>query len=160
MARSTSLALQPPMPVSRSGVMFAPLTLYSDVSQLCGPPACSRAVSSAPPCTRGVWQLRQVRIPSTRYLPRSSGVSAAATPPAMLNAAIKNIPPLISPPPALIFGPPYRPHEEMSASGTGPLSCVLCRSGQEPVVVNLDIPLVEKPEEVHWVDNIHPAPKP
>jgi hypothetical protein len=27
------------------------------------------------------------------------------------------------------------------------------------VVVNLDIPVVEKPEEVHWVDNIHPAPK-
>jgi len=39
------------------------------------------------------------------------------------------------------------------------LSCVLCRSGQQPVVVNLDIPVVEKPEEVHWVDNIHPAPK-
>ena len=28
-----------------------------------------------------------------------------------------------------------------------------------PVVVNLDIPVVEQPEEVHWVDNIHPAPK-
>jgi hypothetical protein len=27
------------------------------------------------------------------------------------------------------------------------------------VVVNLDIPVVEKPEEVHWVDNIHPEPK-
>ena len=41
-----------------------------------------------------------------------------------------------------------------------PLSCVLVRSGQEPVVVNLDIPSVEpNPEEVHWVDNIHPAPK-
>jgi len=26
-------------------------------------------------------------------------------------------------------------------------------------VVNLDIPVAEKPEEVHWVDNIHPAPK-
>jgi len=25
--------------------------------------------------------------------------------------------------------------------------------------VNLDLPAVEKPEEVHWVDNIHPAPK-
>ena len=36
---------------------------------------------------------------------------------------------------------------------------MLVRSGQEPVVVNLDIPVVEKPEEVHWVDNIHPAPK-
>jgi hypothetical protein len=26
------------------------------------------------------------------------------------------------------------------------------------MVVNLDIPVVEQPEEVHWVDNIHPAP--
>ena len=40
-----------------------------------------------------------------------------------------------------------------------PVEAVVVRSGQEPVVVNLDIPVVEKPEEVHWVDNIHPAPK-
>ena len=39
------------------------------------------------------------------------------------------------------------------------LECVLLRSGQEPVVVNLDIPTVEKPEEVFWVDNIHPHPE-
>jgi uncharacterized RmlC-like cupin family protein len=54
--------------------------------------------------------------------------------------------------------PPYVPHQEINASDAEPLSCVLVRSGQEPVVVNLDIPAVEKPEEVHWVDNIHPAP--
>src|ERR671914_1442369 len=59
-----------------------------------------------------------------------------------------------------IYVPPYVPHQEINASDTEPLSCVLCRSGQEPVVVNLpDLPVVEKPEEVHWVDNIHPAPK-
>ncbi len=58
-----------------------------------------------------------------------------------------------------IFVPPYVPHQEINASDTEPLSCVLCRSGQEPVVVSLDIPVVEKPEEVHWVDNIHPPPK-
>jgi uncharacterized RmlC-like cupin family protein len=58
-----------------------------------------------------------------------------------------------------IYVPPYVPHQEINASDTEPLSCVLCRSGQEPVVVNLDIPVVEQPEEVHWVDNIHPAPK-
>ena len=58
-----------------------------------------------------------------------------------------------------IYVPPYVPHQEMNASDEQPLSCVLCRSGQEPVVVNLDIPVAEKPEEVHWVDNIHPAPK-
>jgi hypothetical protein len=26
------------------------------------------------------------------------------------------------------------------------------------VVVNLDIPVVEKPEEVFWVDELHPRP--
>ncbi len=55
--------------------------------------------------------------------------------------------------------PPYVPHQEINANDDVPLSCVLVRSGQEPVVVNLDIPMVEKPEEVHWVDNIHPPPK-
>ena len=58
-----------------------------------------------------------------------------------------------------IYVPPFVPHQEINASDEEPLSCVLVRSGQEPVVVNLDIPVVEKPEEVHWVDNIHPAPK-
>ena len=59
-----------------------------------------------------------------------------------------------------IFVPPYVPHQEINASDDEPLSCVLVRSGQEPVVVNLDIASVEpNPEAVHWVDNIHPAPK-
>jgi len=57
-----------------------------------------------------------------------------------------------------IYVPPYVPHQEINASDEEPLSCVLVRSGQDPVVVNLDIPVVEKPEQVHWVDNIHPAP--
>lgn len=59
-----------------------------------------------------------------------------------------------------IYIPPYAPHQEINASDDEPLSCVLCRSGQDPVVVNLDLPNVEpNPEEVHWVDNIHPQPK-
>jgi len=59
-----------------------------------------------------------------------------------------------------IFVPPYVPHQEINANDDEPLSCVLVRSGQEPVVVNLDIASVEpNPEAVHWVDNIHPAPK-
>jgi uncharacterized RmlC-like cupin family protein len=58
-----------------------------------------------------------------------------------------------------IYVPPYVPHQEINASTSEPLSCVLCRSGQDPVVVNLDIAEVEpNPEEVHWVDNIHPHP--
>jgi uncharacterized RmlC-like cupin family protein len=57
-----------------------------------------------------------------------------------------------------IWVPPFVPHQEINANENEALECVLLRSGQEPVVVNLDIPVVEKPEEVHWVDNIHPDP--
>jgi len=57
-----------------------------------------------------------------------------------------------------IYVPPYVPHQEINASDEQPLSCVLVRSGQEPVVVNLDLPNVEpNPEEAQWVDDIHPA---
>ena len=55
-----------------------------------------------------------------------------------------------------IYVPPWVPHQEMNASAGEPLSCVLLRSGQEPVVVNLDIEGVEEPEEVRWVDDLHP----
>src|SRR5436189_730521 len=59
-----------------------------------------------------------------------------------------------------IYVPPYVPHQEINAGEAEPLSCVLCRSGQEPVVVNLDLPNVEpNPENVHWIDSIHAAPK-
>jgi uncharacterized RmlC-like cupin family protein len=58
-----------------------------------------------------------------------------------------------------IYVPPYVPHQEINAAATEPLSCVLVRSGQEPVVVNLDLPDVEpNPQQVHWVDDIHEAP--
>ena len=57
-----------------------------------------------------------------------------------------------------IYVPPYVPHQEINASDSEPLSCVLCRSGQEPVVVNLDIAPAEPPEAVYWVDPIHPHP--
>ena len=56
-----------------------------------------------------------------------------------------------------IYGPPYVPHQEINAADE-PLECVLLRSGQDPVVVNLDIAAVEDPENVHWVDDVHPAP--
>ena len=57
-----------------------------------------------------------------------------------------------------IYVPPYVPHQEINASDDQPLSCVLVRSGQEPVVVNLDLPNVEpNPETVEWVDDIHPG---
>src|SRR4029078_2067583 len=53
-----------------------------------------------------------------------------------------------------IYVPPYVPHQEINASTSESLECVLVRSGQEPIVVNLDIPVVETPEEVRWVDDL------
>ncbi len=58
-----------------------------------------------------------------------------------------------------IYVPPYVPHQEINASRDEELSCVLVRSGQNPVVVNLEIEAVEAPEQVAWVDPIHPAPE-
>jgi len=55
-----------------------------------------------------------------------------------------------------IHVPPYVPHQEINASDEASLSCVLVRTGQEPVVVNLDgIDVAEPPEAVHWTDDLH-----
>ena len=55
-----------------------------------------------------------------------------------------------------IFVSPFVPHQEINASHDEPVSCIVVRSGQEPVVVNLDIESSEPPEEVRWVDPVHP----
>ena len=55
-----------------------------------------------------------------------------------------------------IFVPPYVPHQEINALTDDTLECVLVRSDNENVVVNLDIEPVEKPEQVRWVDPVHP----
>jgi uncharacterized RmlC-like cupin family protein len=55
-----------------------------------------------------------------------------------------------------IFVPPFVPHQEINANANEPLTCVVVRSDQEPIVVNLDIPAVENPEEIFWVDPAHP----
>jgi len=57
-----------------------------------------------------------------------------------------------------IFVPPFVPHQEINASSDETLECVLVRSDNEAVVVNLDIAPAEKPEAVAWVDPIHRAP--
>jgi uncharacterized RmlC-like cupin family protein len=56
-----------------------------------------------------------------------------------------------------IFVPPYVPHQEINASADQALECVMVRSGQDPIVVNLDIAAAEEPTAVSWVDPIHPA---
>lgn len=54
-----------------------------------------------------------------------------------------------------IYVPPFVPHQEINASEDETLECVLVRSGQDPIVVNLDIEAVERPEGVLWKDPIH-----
>ena len=54
-----------------------------------------------------------------------------------------------------IFVPPYVPHQEINALTNEPLDCVLVRSDNQAVVVNLDIAGVETPETVPWIDPIH-----
>ena len=47
-------------------------------------------------------------------------------------------------------------HQEINASPTESLECVLRRSDGQAVAVNLDIEPVEKPEAVLWIDPTHP----
>jgi len=56
-----------------------------------------------------------------------------------------------------IYVPPHVPHQEINASREEPLECVVVRSGQEPIIVNLEIEPAEPPEAVRWVDHVHPA---
>jgi uncharacterized RmlC-like cupin family protein len=59
-------------------------------------------------------------------------------------------------PGAFIYVPPFVPHQEINALDDEPLECVLARSGQEAVVVNLDLDVADCPEHVAWVDPTHP----
>jgi uncharacterized RmlC-like cupin family protein len=54
-----------------------------------------------------------------------------------------------------IYVPPFVPHQEINASENLRLHCVLTRSGQQGLVVNLDITPVEIPELVRWIDDLH-----
>src|ERR1700735_1698673 len=57
-----------------------------------------------------------------------------------------------------IYVPPYVPHQELNANRDAPVEAVVVRSGQEPVVVNLDIespepaPLDRDPDPFHSND--------
>jgi uncharacterized RmlC-like cupin family protein len=57
-----------------------------------------------------------------------------------------------------IYIPPFVPHQEINASKDEALECVLVRSDNEAIVMNLDIEPVEDPENVFWVDPIHKNP--
>ena len=47
---------------------------------------------------------------------------------------------------------PYVPHQEINASPTEVLECLLRRSDGEAVAVSLDIEAVEQPSTVLWID--------
>jgi uncharacterized RmlC-like cupin family protein len=53
-----------------------------------------------------------------------------------------------------IFVPPFVVHQEINANRDELLECVLVRSGQEPVVVNLEVAAAEE-STIRWIDAIH-----
>jgi len=55
-----------------------------------------------------------------------------------------------------IFVPPFVPHQEINAMPDEALECIVVRSGQEAIVINLDITPIEPPEQIAWVDPNHP----
>src|SRR5712672_1714439 len=57
-----------------------------------------------------------------------------------------------------IYVPPYVPHQELNARKDQPVEAVIVRSGQEPVVVNLDIPSPEDAPVTSRDDPFHSAP--
>jgi uncharacterized RmlC-like cupin family protein len=57
-----------------------------------------------------------------------------------------------------VYVPPYVPHQELNARKDQPVEAVIVRSGQEPIVVNLDIPSPEDAPVTPQNDSFHSAP--
>lgn len=57
-----------------------------------------------------------------------------------------------------VYVPPYLPHQELNACKDQPVEAVIVRSGQDPIVVNLDIPSPEDAPEAPQSDPFHSAP--
>lgn len=58
-----------------------------------------------------------------------------------------------------VYIPPYLPHQELNARTDQPVEAVIVRSGQEPIVVNLDIPSPETDPQGAEPDPFHSAPR-
>ncbi len=58
-----------------------------------------------------------------------------------------------------IYVPPYVPHQELNAKSDEPVEAVVVRSGQEPIVVNLEIETPEPAPTTPQPDPFHSAPK-
>jgi uncharacterized RmlC-like cupin family protein len=54
-----------------------------------------------------------------------------------------------------IYVPPFVPHQELNARADIPVEAVIVRSGQEPIVVNLDIPSPEPSTDPAELDPFH-----
>lgn len=54
-----------------------------------------------------------------------------------------------------IYVPPYVPHQEINARSDEPVEAVVVRSGQEPIVINLDIESPESVEQTAAHDGFH-----
>jgi uncharacterized RmlC-like cupin family protein len=57
-----------------------------------------------------------------------------------------------------IYVPPFVPHQEMNARRDEPVEAVVVRSGQEPIVINLDIESPEPASPGHAPDPFHSRP--
>ncbi|HTZ97821.1 MAG TPA: cupin domain-containing protein [Terriglobales bacterium] len=55
-----------------------------------------------------------------------------------------------------IYIPPYVPHQEINAHNDVPCEAVVVRSGQDPIVVNLDIKSPEPAKESSGAKPFHP----
>src|ERR1700733_4135483 len=58
-----------------------------------------------------------------------------------------------------VYVPPYVPHQELNARADMPVEAVIVRSGQEPIVVNLDIPSPEPVAGTPEADPFHSGSK-
>jgi uncharacterized RmlC-like cupin family protein len=54
-----------------------------------------------------------------------------------------------------VYVPPFAPHQELNARTDQPVEAVIVRSGQEPIVVNLDIPSPEDSADGQGPDPFH-----
>jgi uncharacterized RmlC-like cupin family protein len=57
-----------------------------------------------------------------------------------------------------VYVPPYVPHQELNARKDQPVEAVIVRSGQEPIVVNLDIASPEDAPDTAVDIPFHPSP--
>lgn len=56
-----------------------------------------------------------------------------------------------------VYVPPFVPHQELNARRDEPVEAVIVRSGQEPIVINLDIPSPEDAGGASQPDPFHSA---